>query len=185
MIHIRALENKSDWEAFLSRSPSDERRNLRARLDLENNPFFAHAYRKPIVALRNSHSLGRAVGYVDDRLNQILKVQLAFFGCFDCEDHETGDLLMSEIVDWAKGRGATHLIGPVMPDLAHRVVLGWQIKAQVNDIQSKRHKYYLCRHAGHLFAVRNEPGPPDEKSRTGEKSRSAKRDQYFARIKGL
>lgn len=80
------------------------------------NPLFEHAEMQLWIAVRDGRDVGRIAGIVDENHNRMHHERAAFFGFFECEhDAETSRQLFAAALDWARLRGAQHLLGPMNP----------------------------------------------------------------------
>ena len=84
--------------------------------DRDKHPFYANASAEFLLARRGGRVTGRVAAILDRNHNRFQGEQAAFFGFFECEDHqETANALLGAARDWAAGQGARVFRGPVNP----------------------------------------------------------------------
>lgn len=82
------------------------------------NPFYAHARLALWVATRAGRDVGSIAGVVDDHHNARHREATAHFGFFETvDDPAVSRLLLDTVRAWARGLGATRLLGPVNPSI--------------------------------------------------------------------
>jgi GNAT superfamily N-acetyltransferase len=82
----------------------------------DKNPLFEHAEMQLWVARRNGRDVGRVAGVIDRNYVKFHEEQTAFFGFFECiEDQGVCTELLGAVLQWAKERGMTRLLGPMNP----------------------------------------------------------------------
>jgi GNAT superfamily N-acetyltransferase len=88
-------------------------RDMSARFDPRQNPFFEHSEVQPFLAFRDGRPVGRVAAILNHRHNDVHAEKAAWFGFFEClEDDEAGASLFSAVEDWAREKGAGFLRGP-------------------------------------------------------------------------
>jgi GNAT superfamily N-acetyltransferase len=94
------------------------RRDARAVLDPERNPFFDHAERELFLARRERRVVGR-IAAIHDRLHrETHRDRVGFFGFFECvNDPEVAQALLDAAAGWLDGRGCEALRGPFNPSI--------------------------------------------------------------------
>jgi len=81
--------------------------------DRNKNPAFTYCDTVIAVAYRGNQAVGRIMGVINKRHNEIQNEKTARFSLFDCiNDTAVAHELLSFIEHWAKGKGLTKLIGP-------------------------------------------------------------------------
>jgi hypothetical protein len=130
MIQIKAVETKADWNAFIDfpwgiykDSPNwvpPLRIAVRDMLDVNKNPFFKHAYMRPVLAMKDGKVVGRIVAVVDDNHNKFHNEKTAFFGFFESiDDQQVANALLDDAARWSKSKGMTTVRGPANPSTNH------------------------------------------------------------------
>ena len=106
MIKIKPVESKKDWNEFIGlpwklykNDPNwvpPLRIAVEEILDVNKNPFFKHAYMRPLMAYKNDELVGRIVGVVDENHNKYHNEKTGFFGFFECiDDQEVAKALVN------------------------------------------------------------------------------------------
>lgn len=92
------------------------RADVRKLLDARRNPFYAHADIAHFLARRGADVVGRISAIENRAHNAFHEDRVGFFGFFECtEDPEAARALVDAAAAWVKGRGLTHVRGPVNP----------------------------------------------------------------------
>lgn len=99
------------------------------KIDRRRNPFFQHAEAEYFLARRGGTPVGR-IGAIHDRLwEETYGEKAAYWGWFECEDDPAAArALFDAVLDWARRRGCTRIIGPMTPsanDLVGTLVEGF------------------------------------------------------------
>lgn len=89
------------------------RRDMKALLSREKNPFFEHAEAEYFLARRDGRVAGR-IAAIHNRLhNEIHGDRVGFFGFFECEDDpEAAGALFDAAGAWLRARGLDVMRGP-------------------------------------------------------------------------
>jgi GNAT superfamily N-acetyltransferase len=81
--------------------------------DPKKNRAFTYCDATLMVAWKDGEPVGRVMGIINRRHNEMMKEQTARFACLECtEDREVAHALLAHVEDWARGRGMTKVIGP-------------------------------------------------------------------------
>ncbi|HYU56598.1 MAG TPA: N-acetyltransferase [Actinomycetota bacterium] len=92
--------------------------DLRARLDLDRAPFFAHGRAELFLARRGGEPVGRISAHVDDAYTRLHSKpahpdRAGFFGFFECDDDgAAAEALIDAAAEWLADRGCDRMIGP-------------------------------------------------------------------------
>ncbi len=82
----------------------------------DSNPLFQHAEMQLWLARRDGRDVGRIAGILDHHHNATHQERSAFFGFFECEDNaETSRQLFAAVLDWARAKGQSRVMGPMNP----------------------------------------------------------------------
>lgn len=94
--------------------PPPLRRDVRALLDPERNPFFAHGQAEYFLARRDGRVVGR-IAAIRNRLHEEAHGDATgFFGFFESEDDpRTAALLLEAAAEWLRAHGLRALRGPL------------------------------------------------------------------------
>lgn len=90
-------------------------------MDLEKvftnaNPFFEHATMDMWVATRDGRDVGRIAAIEDRLFNERQEVRAVFFGFYEAlEDPQISEALFRRVMEWARARGFTRVLGPMNP----------------------------------------------------------------------
>ncbi len=88
--------------------------DLKDRLNPKKNPFFEHGEGAVFTAHRNGRCVGRVTAQIDREHLDRYKDKTGFFGFFDTiADEEVASALLARAESWLKGRGMTHVRGPL------------------------------------------------------------------------
>ena len=80
------------------------------------NPLFEHAEMQLWVAVRDGRDVGRIAAILDRAHNDFHHERSAFFGFFESiDDPEISRALFEAVVEWARARGMTRILGPMNP----------------------------------------------------------------------
>jgi GNAT superfamily N-acetyltransferase len=80
----------------------------------KKNKSFSYCDSCIALAFRNSEIVGRAMGIINQRYNEVRKEKNARFGYLECwEDREVFDALLKYVEDWARERGMNKIVGPM------------------------------------------------------------------------
>lgn len=81
--------------------------------DPKHNRSFAHCDTILFLAEKAGQTVGRVMGVINNRYNEIREEKTARFGCLETwKDEEVVHALLSRVEDWARERGMTKIIGP-------------------------------------------------------------------------
>jgi len=84
----------------------------------DENPLFQHAEVALWVARRGGQDAGRIAGVLDRHHNETQRDNAAFFGFFECvNDAAVSRQLFAACFDWARQKGARHVLGPMNPTM--------------------------------------------------------------------
>jgi hypothetical protein len=87
---------------------------LKDRLSPKKNPFFEHGEGAVFTAHHNGRCVGRVTAQIDREHLERYKDKTGFFGFFDTtDDEEVARDLLSRAESWLRGRGMTHVRGPL------------------------------------------------------------------------
>ncbi len=83
----------------------------------KNNPILESApFTLLLVVDENNKAIGRLITYIDKTHNNYYKVNIGFFGAFDCENNKkAADLLISHAEKWVLSQGMDCIRGPINP----------------------------------------------------------------------
>jgi ribosomal protein S18 acetylase RimI-like enzyme len=82
--------------------------------DRKKNKSFKYADARMLVAYKNSKPVGRIMGLINRRYNEINKEQHGRFCFMECyNDREVFHALISSIEDWARQNGMVKIVGPL------------------------------------------------------------------------
>src|SRR4051794_30116038 len=88
------------------------RRDELRRLSASHNPFLAHADMALWLAKAGDRVVGR-IAAIDDRLhNEKHGDHVAWFGFLEAADADTAGLLLDQVEQWGRSRGARAVRGP-------------------------------------------------------------------------
>jgi GNAT superfamily N-acetyltransferase len=82
--------------------------------DQQKNPFFEHAEADYFIARRNGRAVGSIAAILNHRHNEFHNENIAHFGVFEVmNDGEAAECLLNAASEWAIGRGAEKILGPM------------------------------------------------------------------------
>jgi hypothetical protein len=82
--------------------------------DKKKNPAFSHCDTTLVVAYRDGAPVGRIMGIINKRHNELRNERTARFWYLDSfEDREVADALLGYVEDWARNHGMNKLVGPM------------------------------------------------------------------------
>ena len=83
----------------------------------KNNPILMNSeFELFILQDINKKTIGRTIAYIDLKHNEFYKVQMGFFGAFECiDDYDAGQLLVQAAEKWALSKGMVSIRGPIHP----------------------------------------------------------------------
>ena len=83
----------------------------------KNNPILANSdFQLFLVYSDSDEPIGRNLVYIDFNHNNFYKVNMGFFGAFECVNNkEAADMLIDAAHDWLKGKGVSTIRGPIHP----------------------------------------------------------------------
>ena len=98
------------------------------------------------MAYRNDEIVGRIVGIINHRANEVWGVKKCRFGWFDfIDDYEVFKSLLDAVAEWGRARGMERLNGPVgFTDFDHQGLLieGFDYNAPMASLYT--HPYYIA-----------------------------------------
>lgn len=95
---------------------------VRRMLDPLEHPYWKFSERILLLARRNSETVGRIAGIVDNNYNRYQKTGMGIWGFFECEnDLDAAQGLFSSVEDWVSGKGMTYLCGPFNPSTNYEI----------------------------------------------------------------
>jgi GNAT superfamily N-acetyltransferase len=130
MFRLKAVQTKADWDEFV-RLPWKIYQNdpnwvpplllaVHKLLDLKKNPFFKHAIIYPVLAYEGKNPVGRIMGIIDHRHNQVHQEKTGFFGFFEAvNDSRLANQMFEEVASWLKSQGMGAMRGPMNPSVNH------------------------------------------------------------------
>ncbi len=132
MDEVKPVHSKADWQAFIElpwQLYRDDphwvpplRQTVRDILDERKNPFFLHAEKHALLALRHGRPVGRIVGIIDRYYNAFHRDLFCQFGFFECiPDAAVARLLLDGVADWARANGMARILGPLSPSITYEV----------------------------------------------------------------
>jgi hypothetical protein len=81
--------------------------------DRRRNPAFRYCDAAPVLAWKDGRLVGRVMGIVNRRHNEMLKERTARFACLEStDDPEVAHALLHHVEEWARRQGQTKIIGP-------------------------------------------------------------------------
>jgi hypothetical protein len=81
--------------------------------DRRRNPAFRYCDAASVLAWKGGQLVGRAMGIVNRRHNEMLKERTARFACLECtDDPEVAHALLGYVEEWARRQSLTKIIGP-------------------------------------------------------------------------
>ncbi len=81
--------------------------------DRARNPAYRYCDAVPVLAWRDGRLVGRVLGIVNRRHNEMLKEKTARFACLEStDDPEVVHALLTHVEEWARRQGLTKMIGP-------------------------------------------------------------------------
>ena len=112
----------------------------------KNNPALEVCDFVIYMAYRKEQIVGRIVGIINHRANEVWGVKKCRFGWFDfVDDYDVFSSLLDAVVEWGRSRGATLLNGPVgFTDFDHQGLLieGFNYNAPMASLYT--HPYYMA-----------------------------------------
>jgi hypothetical protein len=120
---IREIKSKKDFKTFLylPEKLNADRPNWVHPVYMDDKKYFNPKKNKAfgyceallLLAFRDGMPVGRIMGIINRRYNEVRKTQIARFGYFEAvEDREVVHDLLSRVEDWARAKGMTRIIGP-------------------------------------------------------------------------
>jgi len=81
--------------------------------DSKKNRSFTHCDVILLLAIKNSKPVGRIMGVINRKFNEMRNEKIARFGYLETwEDEEVVRALLAHVEEWARGHGMTKIIGP-------------------------------------------------------------------------
>ncbi len=88
--------------------------DMKKLLNKKKSPFFQHSDAEYFLARKNGEIVGRIAAILNNRHNKAHNENIGFFGFFESiNDKDVSNELLSTALSWIKGRGMTHLRGPM------------------------------------------------------------------------
>ncbi len=120
---VKELENRKDLKAFIylpEKIHSDHETWVPPiyvdewkYFDAKKNRSFAHCDVIKLLALRDGTPVGRIMGIINRKYNEIRSQKIARFGYLEAwEDKEVVRALLERVEQWAREHGMTKIIGP-------------------------------------------------------------------------
>jgi hypothetical protein len=120
---VKELENRKDLKAFIylpEKIHSDHKTWVPPiyvdewkYFDAKKNRSFAHCDVIKLIALRDGRPVGRIMGIINRKYNEIRSQKIARFGYLEAwEDKEVVRTLLERVEQWAREHGMTKIIGP-------------------------------------------------------------------------
>lgn len=82
--------------------------------DPRKNKSFSYSDTVLLLAIKNGKTVGRIMGLINKRYNEIHKENHARFAFMECEDHaEIAHSLLQYVENWARQKGMEKIIGPM------------------------------------------------------------------------
>ncbi len=101
-------------------------------LNLDKNPFYAHADVALWIARKDGRDVGRIAAIEDRDWIKFQREQTGYFGMFECpDDPEIAAALFAKAREWLRGRKLTKMIGPM--DFSTNYVCGVLLDAFDRD----------------------------------------------------
>jgi hypothetical protein len=95
---------------------------VRKLLDTAEHPFWKFSEQALFLARRNSQTVGRIAGIIDNNYNQFHQEKMGAWGFFECDDDpEAAKALFSSVEKWATAKGMDFLRGPLNPSTNYEV----------------------------------------------------------------
>ena len=123
---IKTVKTKKDMKAFV-RFPASLHKDSpfyvppmwieeRSAYYGKNNPILNNSEYELFLLEDGKTTIGRTIAYIDQNHNEFYKVNMAFFGAFECIDNrKAGNLLVKAAENWAKEKGMEIIRGPIHP----------------------------------------------------------------------
>jgi len=123
-IRIDEVRTRRDLRRFIALPPKFHRGHAnwlppiyaedRWFFDPKKNSSFKHAETLRLLAYRDGETVGRIMGIIHRRSNEIHREKNARFGFLECEDSpEVAHVLLQAVEQWARGLGMTRIVGPM------------------------------------------------------------------------
>ena len=81
--------------------------------DPKKNLAFRYSDATLVLAWKDGRLVGRVMGIINRRHNEMMKERTARFACLEStDDREVTHALLAHVEDWARARGMTKIIGP-------------------------------------------------------------------------
>jgi len=122
-VEIREVKNRKDLKKFIYLAQEIHRGHKTwvppiyadewKYFDPKKNRSFSHCDTTLALASRNGKDIGRIMGIINHRFNEIRNEKTARFSYLETvEDEEAVKALLTHVEDWATERGMTKIIGP-------------------------------------------------------------------------
>lgn len=123
-IYIKEVKTKKDLRKFINLPAGLHRYHEqwipsikaddRKFFNPKTNRSFEYSDTTLAIAIRDGRTVGRIMGIINKRYNEIHKENHARFAFMDCENsNETSRLLVKHVADWAKEKKMEKLVGPL------------------------------------------------------------------------
>jgi len=123
-IYIEEVKTKSELNRFISFPDKLYKGNKyrvpqlhsfeRSTLSTKKNPAFDYCEAKYWLAYRGPSIVGRIIGIINTKANQIWEEKVVRFGWIDfIDDKDVSDLLLKTVEDWGKTKDMTTIQGPL------------------------------------------------------------------------
>jgi hypothetical protein len=87
--------------------------DIHMMMNAKEHPYYDHSIADFFIAERDGEDVGRIAALINKPYNQYHSSKDAEFYLFECiNDQETAAALINKVIDWAKARGMTKLVGP-------------------------------------------------------------------------
>lgn len=82
----------------------------------KNNPILSNSEFELFLLEDDGITIGRTIAYIDKNHNEFYKVDMGFFGAFECiDDVKAGAMLVKAAEDWCRSKGMETIRGPIHP----------------------------------------------------------------------
>lgn len=86
----------------------------RTTLNIKKNPALEYCEYKMFLAYKDKRVVGRIVGMINNKANDIWKRKYIRFGWFDfIDDKEVAEKLLDAVESWGRSRGLNKIVGPM------------------------------------------------------------------------
>lgn len=82
----------------------------------KSNPILKNSVFELFLLIDNGIAIGRTLAYIDFNHNKYYKINMGFFGAFECIDNQkAGQILVNAAEVWLKEKGMDSIRGPINP----------------------------------------------------------------------